>query len=159
MTDLLGDPLRVVSEAQRLAQSESSSLELDLTLEGLKDVEARQRRLVRLFTDGDIPQELLEDQRRELSQRRAHLEAERARLEALAVPPFDLEAIQRSLPALTRRIRTWLEEAGGERLDLLLRATDAQITASREIVHIKGSVPLCDQVFASDLATIERSSA
>ena len=142
-----------------MAQPESASSELEFILNGLKEVEARQRRLVRLYTEGDIPQELLEEQRRELSQRRAHLEAERVRLEALAVPSFDLETIERSLPDLTRRIRTWLNEAAGERLSLLLRAVDAQISASSDIVRIKGSVPLCDQVFASDLATIERTSA
>ena len=159
LTDLLCNPRRILAEAKRLAQPESASSELELILNGLKDVEARQRRLVRLFTEGDIPQELLEEQRRELSQRRAHLEAERVRLEALAVPSFDLETIERSLPDLTRRIRTWLSEAEGERLNLLLRAVDAQISASSDIVRIKGSVPLCDQVFASDLATTERTSA
>ena len=105
LLDVLADPARVLAEAERLASAVSQTDELTGISESLKDVEAKQRRLVRLFTDGELPPEILEEQRRDLSKRRSALEAERSRLESLMAPVLDIAKLKRSLPVAVRQIR------------------------------------------------------
>jgi hypothetical protein len=159
LADLLADPERILSEARRLANSCPTGAELQSTLQALQDVETCQRRLVRLFTEGDLPHELLEEKRRELSQRRAQLEAERQRLETMKPNLPDFDTIERILPHATRVIRDWVSQAGEDKLDLLLRAVDAHVVASDSQMQIRGFVPVYQAAPNDDLVTIEQTSA
>jgi hypothetical protein len=157
--DVLSDPARILVEARRLAEAAPEADELTGVMKSLEDIGAKQRRLVRLFTDGDLPQRLLEEQRTELSRRRLSLEAERSRLVASIVPALDLDQVKRSLPKVVRQIQEWIANAEGDNLGLLLNAVDAHILASGSDVQIKGTIPAYEASIGSDLATIGQTSA
>ncbi len=157
--DVLSNPARILAEAQRLADAASPTDELTTVMGSLKDVEAKQRRLVKLFTDGELPQEMLEEQRSELGRHRLALEGERCRLESAISPRLDIEHVKRNLPKVLQRIQEWLAKAEGDQLSLLLNAVDAHILASGSDVHISGSIPAYEPSVASDLATTGRTSA
>ena len=129
LMDVLGDPERIMGEARRLNDSQASSVRLLEVLEALREIETKQRRLVRLFTDGDLPESLLEGERTELSKRRAALEDERRRLEVAGRPSIDLVSIQRHLPTVMDQIRRWVSDAEGDDLSLMLRALDVQMVS------------------------------
>jgi site-specific DNA recombinase len=157
--ELLANPRRILAEAKRMTGEASTSTGLAKVATALSEVEARQRRLVRLFTEGNLPEDLLEEQRRDLSTRRAHLEAERIRLESASTNRSELTRLADDLPAITKAIRTWVGDTDGERFDLLLRAVDARIQASHTEVRIEGRIPLFESAERLDLVTIERTSA
>jgi site-specific DNA recombinase len=159
LLDLLSEPQRILSEVSRIASSEPRSDELQSVLEALKTIEAKQRRLVKLFTDGDLPEEMLDAERTDLSRRRLNLEAERSRFESLAPPAIDLAEVSRTLPAVVRGIREWLAGADVDDLKLMLNAVDARITASPTEAQLNGTLPVFESGVAYDLATIERTSA
>jgi hypothetical protein len=129
--DVLGDPDRIIGEARRLNDSEESNVRLKEVLEALREVESKQRRLVRLFTDGDLPESLLNSERTELSKKRAALEDERRRLEVEGRPSIDLDSIQQYLAKVMERIRRWVSDAEGEDLSLMLRALKVQMAQLR----------------------------
>jgi hypothetical protein len=91
----------------------------------LQEIEGRQRRLVRLFTEGNLPHELLEEQRTTLSQEREQLEDRRQRLEAQQGAVIDFSLARERMPAVLAAIRQWAEGADADRLDLMLRAVNA----------------------------------
>jgi hypothetical protein len=157
--DVLGDPDRILEEARRLNDSQGSTARLLEVLEALREIETKQRRLVRLFTEGDLPESLLEGERTELSKKRAALEDERRQLEVLGRPSIDLVSIQRLMPRVLDQIRRWVSASEGDDLSLMLRALDIQMIASPIRVRIKGAVPAYAGSVESDLATIERTSA
>ena len=159
IADLLADPDRIISEAIRLTGADVETSQLERVDDELRAVEARQRRLVRLFTDGGLPSDLLEEQRRELSVQRRALEAERQELEPQARSRIDLDGLRVCAPEYSRRLRSWLESADDDKLDLLLRATDVQIAASNTEARIRGVVPLMMTTQTQDLVTIEQTSA
>ena len=128
-------------------------------LRELDEIEARQRRLVHLFTRGELPENMLSAESKSLAERRAALEAQRSAAEPVEVMPrIDVARIRRELPVALLAIRTWIQSAGEDDFDLLLRAVEVQIMASGNQIEMRGSVPLIAEVPQS-FATIERTSA
>lgn len=159
LMELLSDPDRVIAEACHLAERPEGDERRSALDSELNDVEARQRRLVRLFTAGDMPESLLTEESRELSERRSRLEAERARLPVSEKSSLDPIALSGRMPKILESIRSWIAEARDGDFDLLLRAVDVQISASREQVEIRGEIPMIEARPQSELVTIERTSA
>ncbi|MDA0353823.1 MAG: recombinase family protein, partial [Chloroflexi bacterium] len=160
LAEALSSPERLLDEARQLAAQEvPEDSRLDTVLAELNEVEARQRRLVQLFTRGDLPEDMLSAESKVLAERRGVLEARRR---AIDVPPpaptLDLARIARDLPRALRFIRVWIEESDGADFDLVLRALSAQIVASSEAIEVRGEVPLIAEAPQS-FATIERTSA
>ncbi len=133
--------------------------QLGHVLASLKEVEARQRRLIRLFTEGELPTAILEEQRTELSTKRTALEVERQPLQSLGTQEIDIHRIQQNLPRVIQQIQEWVLTSGENGLSLMLNAFDAQMVASPARVQVKGNVPASEAFIADDLATIERTSA
>jgi hypothetical protein len=159
LSEVLANPAREMNEVVRLSQEHPADGRLASVLASLEDIKAKQRRLVRLFTDGDLPESLQESERAELSRKRAALEAERAQLEESATPTRDLQVIEQQLPRVLEQIREWVLRAEADKLSLMLRALDIQMVASPEQVQIRGAVPVLAGNFADDLATIGRTWA
>jgi hypothetical protein len=159
IAELLSAPERLIAELTRLKQGNEPDRELREINDALSEVEGRQRRLVRLFTEGGLPAELLEEQRRELSLRRTVLEEERQRLESQSGSGVDEQELRANLPDYCHLVDQWVTNAEGDSLDLLLRAVDAQIIASSEEARIRGSVPVLTASQIRDLVTIEQTSA
>ena len=159
LADVLASPERLLDEARRLASQEVPvDSRLDSVLTELNEVEARQRRLVQLFTRGDLPEDMLSAESKVLAERRGVLEAQRRSLDVpRPAQSIDPARIARDLPRALRLIRAWVEEADGADFDLVLRALNAQIVASSEAIEVRGEVPLIAEAPQS-FATIERTS-
>ena len=114
---------------------------------------------MKLFTANDLPEEMLREESRTLSERRSRLESERMLLPVMDRPAWDLKALESRMPSVLAAIQAWLVKADGDDLDLLLRAVDVSAKASRERVEISGSVPMIDSSDYANLVTIERTSA
>ena len=75
---------------------------------------------------------------------------------------IDLEQLAATLPDAAARIRQFILAASGEDMELILRALDIRVMASRDRVHIDGTVPaLTSQdpgAPAQDLVTIVQTS-
>ncbi|MDA1148320.1 MAG: recombinase family protein [Chloroflexi bacterium] len=160
LADVLASPDRILDEARRLAEQEIPvDSRLDSVLAELNEVEARQRRLVQLFTRGDLPEDMLSAESKVLAERRGVLEAQRRSLDVpRSAQSIDPARIARDLPRALRLIRAWVDEADGADFDLVLRALNAQIVASNEAIEVRGEVPLIVEAPQS-FATIERTSA
>ena len=160
LSDLLASPDRILAEAKRLADREPKDDGLETLLCTLDEVEAAQSRLVRLYTAGELPEHLLSEQSRSLAKRRELLEDQRRDLQAQAKPStLDFKRVARDVPAALAVIRKLVEDANGDDFDLMLRAVDVQVSASREAVEIAGIVPLIPAGDQADFATIEQTSA
>ena len=159
IADVLADPDRVLAEARRLAESSEERTRFAETERAIHAVEAKQRRLMNLYTQGDFPESLLAQESQSLSAERAMLEGERVRLGSRETDRIDLAAVATDMPRVLQEIRRWIAEADGDDLDLLLTAVDAKVTASREQAEIRGSVPVYGQGSQADLVTIEQTSA
>ena len=114
---------------------------------------------MKLFTANDLPEEMLREESRTLSERRSRLESERMLLPVMDRHAWDLKALESRMPSVLAAIQAWLAKAEGDDFDLLLRAVDVSAKASRERVEISGSVPMIDSSDYADLVTIERTSA
>ncbi len=156
---VLSDPERIIAEARRINSVAPHHQQLAHVLASLKEVEARQRRLIRLFTEGELPTAILEEQRTELSTKRTALEVERQQLQSLGTQEIDIHRIQQNLPRVIQQIQEWVLTFGENGLSLMLNAFDAQMVASPARVQVKGNVPAIEAFRADDLATIERTSA
>ena len=121
LADLLSDPQRVLDEARKLSQNSAAQRQKSELDERLTAVEGQQRRLVDLYTSGEVPEKLLREKSTELAARRTRLESERL---ALATEPatLDVDALARGMPEVLRAIREWVASASGDDFDLLCSA-------------------------------------
>jgi site-specific DNA recombinase len=141
LTEVLTDPRRVLEELREVMQlsadhDRGQEIEAELT-----DIQARQRRLLKLILGSDHVDAALEDERRQLIERERQLESERAALVVPAGPRWDLDAIARRLPTALDEIRAQIA-SDSENFELLLRSVDAKIRASRHEAEISGAIPL-----------------
>ena len=86
------------------------------------------------------------------------LESENRVLEAPRPQGLDLDLLAATLPDAAARIKVWVSQASEGDMDLILRALDIQVAASREEVRIEGSVPAVGPQEV-DLVTIVQTSA
>ena len=157
--EVLTNPARILSEVSRLHDG-SPTVERRTVLDHeISDIEDRQRRLVRLYTAGDIPEGILQEESRVLSSRMAQLRVERDSLAVAGEPIEELGVLAARMPEAMEAIRRWVQNSDGDELDLLLRAFDVTITASRDALEIRGAMPLIHSSDYADLVTIERTSA
>ena len=158
--DLLGSPDRLLDEVRSAATAEPTASDgLTAIVRELDEIEARQRRLVQLFTRDDLPEDILAWESRSLADQRTALESRRRTAEPIRpTSRLDVDQLERELPRVLLAIRSWVASAEGDDFDLLLRAVDARITASTDAVEIRGEVPLIAEVPQS-FATIEQTSA
>ena len=138
---ILADPERILAEAKYLSeQGVDGSRAVGIGKE-IEKIEEQQRRLADLYINGSLPQNILESKSEELSQHRLRLESENRVLEAPRPQGLDLDLLAATLPDAAARIKVWVSQASEGDMDLILRALDIQVAASREEVRIEGSVP------------------
>ena len=143
------DEVRRAAEEARQPATDLGSIAADLA-----EVEQQQRRLAQLFTRSDLPEAVLQAESRALAERRSRLEARRRELQP-TVPSraHSYARIVERLPSSLERIRAFVESADENAFALLLRAVDAQITASTERAEVRGVVPIIDQAGDSFVTT------
>ena len=155
---ILADPERILAEARHLnAQEVDKSRAIGIGKE-IEKIEEQQRRLADLYINGSLPQNILESKSEELSQHRLRLESENRVLDAPRPQGLDLDLLAETLADAAARIKGWVLQASEEDMELILRALDIRVAASREEVLIEGSVPALVPLEA-DLVTTEQTSA
>lgn len=159
LAGVLSEPRILMAELRAQCHQEPSDDRASSLDREIGEVEAKQRRLVKLFTSGELPETLLEAESRSLAEQRARLESERGRLQTERRASLDLDRVERRLPEVLEAIGRWCASDSDDRLRLLVTALDVRLKASREMVEISGSVPLIDSSDQTDLVTIERTLA
>jgi hypothetical protein len=144
VTAVLSRPSVVLAEYERAraADTKPDHAEehdrLEREIAGLKD---REKRLVRLYTFGEIDDGTVRSEGEELRRRRQTLEQ---RLSAIA--PIDSPSTQPIDPTMLERacalVRGWLENADTERRMMALEALQVVVTATREAATVSGVLPI-----------------
>ena len=158
VVEILADPERILREANRFGEHEvDESREIGIGKE-LEKIEEQQHRLADLYINGSLPQNILESKSEVLNQHRLRLEEENKANCTSQPMSLDLDLLAKTLPDAAARIMQWVLQASEEDTELILRALDIQVAASRDEVRIEGSVPaLVPQ--EADLVTIVQTSA
>jgi len=154
---VLADPNRILEEANHLNDAELDVRRIAAINQELSVVEEQQRRLANLYVKGSMPQHILEAKSEELSQQRLHLETQKRAIEASTPKEVDFNHLASVLPEAASRLRQWILEALQDDMELILRALQIQVTASRDQVQIEGSVPVLVPD-GEDLVTTARTS-
>jgi hypothetical protein len=130
---------------------------LEATDQEIRQVEVRQRRLVRLYVEGSIPEEILSSQSEELNNRRIALESNRRSLLESAPQAIDIKQLKERLPEVAARLREWVLECSDADMELILKGLSVQVMASHEEIHIEGTAPIMIPE-AEQLVTIVQTS-
>ncbi|MBI4213801.1 MAG: hypothetical protein HY534_05760 [Chloroflexi bacterium] len=138
---ILSDPQVVVKElleVERRAESDGEdSAEIERELETIKD---RERRLVKLFTVGDVDEGLIREQSAVLKRQRKLLEDRLSSASRRTNPLGGLDTT--ALSETCSAVADWLDRADEEQSVLALEALQVGIVATREEATIRGFLPL-----------------
>ncbi|MDP8924906.1 MAG: hypothetical protein M3O34_18815 [Chloroflexota bacterium] len=112
-------------------------------------LQEREKRLVRLYTFGEIDDETVRAEGAELRRRRQVLEERLAALQPLEVPAdhlIDPAMLERACGLVTR----WLDQAGTEQRMLALEALQVAVAATRVAAIVTGVLPTEAPPFITD---------
>jgi hypothetical protein len=160
---VLTDPELVMGEARRLNAERAPAARLARLHSQSESIQEKQRRLVRLYSEGYLPDDILEGEAQRLNSELNQVNDGIAEAESRGARAVDLSKLRRQLPEVLQTIRDWVNNAKGDDLSLLLNALQVQIHGSTERVSIEGVIPLSmsksEAKSARNLVTIERTSA
>ena len=156
VVEVLSDPQRILDEAKHLYAQQLDTTRLEAVAHELRQVEEQQGRLADLYVKGFMLENILSAKNEELNRQRTHLEAERRAIGESRPKAFDIDRLAVSLPEPAARLRQWVLEASEDNMELILRALQLQVAASRDRVQIQGSVPTLVPE-GQDLVTIVRT--
>lgn len=163
IASVLADPELVMAEARRLNPERASSSRLTGLRSQTESIKEKQRRLVRLYAEGRVDDEILDGEAERLSADLQQVTDALTELESRGAHGLDLRQLRRQLPKALQIIRDWVNEAKGDDLSLLLDALQVQVRATPDQVSIEGVVPVLavgtEADYTRDLATIERTLA
>ena len=157
IAEILSDPQRILHEAGRSNEQHVDQSRLDAVNQELGQIEAKQRRLAKLYVDGSIPEDILSQESQPLSRRREYLESELRNFQPSIREAVNLGHLERNLPSVAARLREWVLAATDGDLELILKALAVQVKASHQRVNIEGAVPVLQE--DQDLVTIAQTSA
>ncbi len=143
IADALAHPRRVLAELRRESGGKASASKVASLRKQLDDLRAQRSRLLDLYVDGAITKLEFDKRDSNLDARATRIDAEVTSLAGTG-EVLDLSAIERNLPAAARAIRAWVLGADADSLDLVLRALDVTVRASRTNVTVEGSIPVLE---------------
>ncbi|MGE4056979.1 MAG: recombinase family protein [Vicinamibacterales bacterium] len=155
VTEVLSRPSVVLNEYERAQTAEvqpdhaEERARLEKEVASLKD---REKRLVRLYTFGEIDDDTVRSEGDELRRRRQLLEERLAVLSPTTLPaqrPIDAAMLEQAC----RLVREWLDNADTEKRMMALEALQVAVTATREAATVTGVLP----VEAPEFITEEQS--
>jgi site-specific DNA recombinase len=159
---LLADEGRILEEARLFVAQDTYTANPEILQTELDNIEAQQKRLVRLYTAGNLPEALLTEEGERLAQEKRRKEQEKHQLTSAHSPSINLTEVARDLPQVIQFVRNFIRGTGQEDMSLLLRALEIEVRASQEQIEIAGSLPPLHSFTKArgrDLVTIERTSA
>ena len=99
IAEILSDPQRIMHEAKRFNEQHVDQSRLEAVNQELGQIEARQRRLAKLYVDGSIPENILSQESQPLSRQREYLESELRSFQPSTRQAVDLIShLERHLP-------------------------------------------------------------
>ena len=148
VTETLADPAVIFQELSHQSDGEADEEERQRVETQLGSLLAREKRLVRLYSLGEVDEDAIHEEAAALRRQRAVLED---RLRARAPEPADHEGVG---PDLLRRaclaVRAWLEGADEPRRALALEALQLAITATHEEARVEGVLPIDPSAFSTE---------
>jgi hypothetical protein len=137
---VLSDPTVVLAELEqpRDPGSEEAISQLEREIASVAD---REKRLVRLFTFGEIDDEVVREEGGNLRRRRAVLEERLRALQHRAVPPGG-GVDPNMLTEVCSAVAAWLERAGPAERVQVLEALQVAIVATADAATLTGVLPV-----------------
>ena len=159
ISQVISNPEVIVSEimrynsrnGEREAEKESLKSKLNLMVE-------KESRLAQLYIDGSISKEILDQKKNALARRKSELLEQQRIIENDSYHNIDMDELSKKMQQVASRIKEWIEAADGETFDLLMNSLDVKVKASKQKVHITGSVPFVPEN-DENFVTIEQTSA
>jgi site-specific DNA recombinase len=144
---VLTDPAVVLQELQQQTQQHGDPDEMERVEVEIKSLLEREKRLVRLFSFGELDEQVVRDEGANLRRQRALLQS---RLDALcgtaapAIGQVDAAALSRTCAGVAK----WLDDAGPAERVQVLEALQVAIVATREAATVRGVLPITPPNFA-----------
>ncbi len=138
---VLADPTVILHELSRPYQSETDPAEFERIESRLGSLTDRERRLVKLFSFGEVDEQVVREQMADIRRERDLLQD---RLQSLRPAPVALpDGIDEQLLARAcRAVEGWLDRADESRRQLALEALQIAIVATREEATVSGVIPV-----------------
>ena len=144
--EVLSDPRIVLQEIEHQGSTEADPDDVERIQAELTSLEDRERRLVRLFTYGEINEDLVRDEGATIRRQRQVL---LDRLDAMT--PLTTQSLGRvtleSVGRACERVAEKLRQADGGLRQLALEALQITVTATRTEATVAGILPLDDPTF------------
>ena len=140
---VLADPSVILHELSRQGEADADADpgEVVAVETRLASHTQRERRLVTLFSFGEVDEQLVREQIAEIRRERAVLEDRlRSLRPAPATPPGEID--EHLLARACEAVDRWLEQAGEAERQLALEALQIAIVATRERATVSGVIPL-----------------
>lgn len=156
---ILTHPHVVLAELSRNpSEAVATTGDLEEIKTALAAVDAKQRKLVRLFSSNDVDETIVQAELRALKGERAVLETERARMTRDERPTVTA-ATGRQVADTCSQILRWLRTATSEERQLVLDALQVVVTADQGSAKIEGAIPIDSAAFITDEHTCRCSSS
>ena len=143
---MVRDELERARAANQQPDHAEERARLEQEIASLKD---REKRLVRLYTFGEINDETVRDEGADLRRRREVLEERLTALAPTVIPaarPIDRDMLDRACAA----VADWLGQAGPEQRMMALEALHVAVTTTREVATVAGVLPVDPPSFITD---------
>jgi site-specific DNA recombinase len=147
ISQVLSSPSVVLNELQHQSGGGSDEREVRRVEREIASFREREKRLVRLYTFGEIDEEFVREEGACLRHQRLVLEARLKSLRPAPLPmtaPVDADALTRACSA----VAAWLDQAGPAERVQVLEALQIGVVATKEAAAIKGVLPTDPPRFA-----------
>ncbi len=151
---VLADPAVVLRELQRDAELNTDTEEVSRLVQEIESLRDREKRLVRLYTYGEVDEEVIREEGANLRRQLGVLEERRRSLDQRPVDygeRLNPEVLERVCAAVAE----WLDRAGEEDRTLVLEALQLSVGATKDTARVTGVLPVEPPQFI----TIERTWA
>jgi site-specific DNA recombinase len=143
---VLSDPDMVIQELERAAVRGVDKTEVSRLQVVLSEVAEREKRLVHLFTLGNINEEAVRNEGVNLAGERRVIEERLALLNTASTPGIG-RLNQMRLEHICRGIADWLDRAGELERELALDALQVTVEATRNEATVSGVLPVSPPLF------------
>jgi site-specific DNA recombinase len=138
---VLADPAVVLNELCREREADGDPAEVELLEQRVGSLTDRERRLVKLYSFGEVDEAMVRDGMDEIRREKTVLEERLRRLRPMPAPGRGA-VDERLLDRACREVDRWLDQAGEADRQLALEALQIAVTATREQATVSGVLPL-----------------
>ena len=149
VTRVLTNPAVVLEELQRERAADTDPNEVAGLEQELKAVVEREKRLVRLYSYGEVDEDIIRDEVAGLRRQRAALE-DRLRAVRSPAPAVGKGVSPDLLEQACALVAAWLERAGDEERVLALEALQVAVTTTSNSATLTGVLPTVPPEFITD---------